>query len=103
MGSVTTASAQAGAKGDILAETNMHIAHLRIVRLHHTIALNYQIVSHITINGYPLLLENELVGRCYLQVVVETINGIEDGLQVMVTARTLADNTKPEIYLAVGM
>lgn len=103
MGSVTTASAQARAKGDILAETDMHIGDLREVRLHQTIALNYQIVSHIAVNSYPLLLEKELVRGGYLQVIVETIDGIEDGLQVMVTVRALADDTKSEVYFAVGV
>ena len=103
MGSVTTASAQAGAKGDILAETDMHIGDLREVRLHQTIALNYQIVSHVAVNRYPLLLEKELIGRGYLQVIVETIDGIEDGFQVMVTVRALADDTKSEVYFAVGV
>jgi hypothetical protein len=61
--------------------------------LHALVHLIYKVVRRQAINDQTILQESELLRGLYLQVIVQAIDGIEDGLQIMVTIFAFAHYT----------
>ena len=96
-------SAPSGTERDTFGEADIHIADLRVVRLHAAETLDNQVVVCRAVNNQTGLREAELFGRYNLQNIRQAFHGVEDGFQIVVAVCALADHAQADVDLAVGV
>ena len=98
---IAAAAPQACTKGDVLAETDADLAYRGIVLTHPAVASDDEVLLQRAIHCNTFLRERKRGGGLYLQLIVQSEDRIEDGLQIMVTILALAHHAQAHIDFAI--